>query len=162
MATVTKKPTSKFWFAAFRDAGGRQRRISTGTTDKERAKQIAKQYKGITGSRLHKTQNGVVVGFPRWAVGRGLSWRGLEDRCPPENVIADHMPIIFRSILGRTNTLQHHFVFCTDATPLPPPTVKANVPVALGASCTRQPCHSCHHKLLALSRAQYLCIYPTY
>ncbi len=44
MAIVIKKPTSKFWFAAFRDAGGKQRRISTGTTDKERAKQIAKQY----------------------------------------------------------------------------------------------------------------------
>src|SRR5271157_2252021 len=44
MASVIKKTTSKFWFAAFRDAGGRQRRISTGTTDKERAKQIAKQY----------------------------------------------------------------------------------------------------------------------
>jgi len=44
MPSVIKKLTSKFWFAAFRDANGRQRRISTGTTDKEKAKQIAKQY----------------------------------------------------------------------------------------------------------------------
>jgi len=51
MATVIKKTTSKFWFAAFRDANGRQRRISTGTTDRERAKQIAKHYEMTTQKR---------------------------------------------------------------------------------------------------------------
>ena len=51
MATVIRKPTSKYWFAAFRDANGRQRRISTGTTDRERAKQIAKQYEMTTQKR---------------------------------------------------------------------------------------------------------------
>jgi integrase len=44
MATVTRKPTSKFWFAAFRDATGRQRRKTTGTTDKAKARRIAEQY----------------------------------------------------------------------------------------------------------------------
>lgn len=44
MATIVLKPTSKFWFAAFRDATGRQRRQSTGTTDKARAKRIAEQF----------------------------------------------------------------------------------------------------------------------
>jgi hypothetical protein len=44
MATVLKKPTSQFWFAAFRDATGRQRRQTTGTTDKAKAKRIAEQY----------------------------------------------------------------------------------------------------------------------
>jgi integrase len=44
MASIIRKPTSKFWFAAFRDANGRQHRKSTGTTDKTRAKRIAQQY----------------------------------------------------------------------------------------------------------------------
>lgn len=44
MATIVRKPTSQFWFAAFRDGGGRQRRKSTGTTDKKRAQRIAEQY----------------------------------------------------------------------------------------------------------------------
>jgi integrase len=44
MATVLKKPTSQFWFAAFRDAAGRQHRQTTGTTDKAKAKRIAEQY----------------------------------------------------------------------------------------------------------------------
>jgi integrase len=44
MASIILKPTSKYWFAAFRDATGRQRRQTTGTTDKARAKRIADQY----------------------------------------------------------------------------------------------------------------------
>jgi|SRR5271166_1948218 len=47
MATILKKPTSKFWFAAFRDATGRQHRKSTGTIDKTRAKRIADQYQNV-------------------------------------------------------------------------------------------------------------------
>jgi integrase len=41
MASIVKKPTSKFWFAAFRDANGKQRRITTGQTDDKKARTIA-------------------------------------------------------------------------------------------------------------------------
>src|SRR6516162_4110591 len=51
MASITRKPTSKFWFAAFRDAKGRQHRQSTGTTDKVRAKRIAQQYEAVAQKR---------------------------------------------------------------------------------------------------------------
>lgn len=47
MASILRKPTSKFWFAAFRDATGRQHRKSTGTTDKTKAKRIAQQYETV-------------------------------------------------------------------------------------------------------------------
>lgn len=47
MASIVKKPTSKFWFAAFRDATGRQRRQSTGTIDKAKARRIAEQYETV-------------------------------------------------------------------------------------------------------------------
>jgi hypothetical protein len=47
VASIIRKPTSKFWFAAFRDAKGRQHRRSTGTTDKVRAKRIAEQYETV-------------------------------------------------------------------------------------------------------------------
>jgi integrase len=47
MATIVRKPTSKYWFAAFRDATGRQRRQTTGTTDKAKAKRIADQYEAV-------------------------------------------------------------------------------------------------------------------
>lgn len=51
MATILKKPTSKFWFAAFRDAERRQRRKSTGTTDKAKAKRIADQFEAVAQRR---------------------------------------------------------------------------------------------------------------
>lgn len=44
MASILRKPTSKFWFAAFRDAAGTQHRRTTGTTDRARAKRIAQMY----------------------------------------------------------------------------------------------------------------------
>jgi integrase len=47
MASILRKPTSKFWFAAFRDATGRQHRKSTGTIDKTKAKRIASQYETV-------------------------------------------------------------------------------------------------------------------
>ncbi len=47
MASIIRKPTSKFWFAAFRDARGRQHRRSTGTIDKSKAKRIAQQYETV-------------------------------------------------------------------------------------------------------------------
>jgi integrase len=47
VASIIRKPTSKFWFAAFRDAKGCQHRKSTGTTDKAKAKRIAQQYEAV-------------------------------------------------------------------------------------------------------------------
>jgi integrase len=47
MASIVQKPTSKFWFAAFRDANGKQRRQTTGTTDKTKAKRIAAQFEAV-------------------------------------------------------------------------------------------------------------------
>jgi integrase len=43
-ASVVRKPTSRFWFAAFRDEHRRQRRISTGQIDKARALKIAEKF----------------------------------------------------------------------------------------------------------------------
>ena len=36
MASVTKKPRSKYWFACFRDLQGKQRRVSTKQTDRKK------------------------------------------------------------------------------------------------------------------------------
>jgi integrase len=51
VASIIRKPTSKFWFAAFRDAKGCQHRKSTGTTDKTRAKRVALQYETVAQKR---------------------------------------------------------------------------------------------------------------
>jgi site-specific recombinase XerD len=47
MASLTRKPGSKFWFACFRDANGRQRRKSTKTSDRKKAIKIAEQYEQV-------------------------------------------------------------------------------------------------------------------
>jgi integrase len=48
MASVTKKPRSKYWFACFRDLQGKQRRASTKQTDRKKAMKIAEQYEQIS------------------------------------------------------------------------------------------------------------------
>jgi integrase len=47
MASLVRKPRSKFWFACFRDANGRQRRKSTRTSDRKKAIKIAEQYEQV-------------------------------------------------------------------------------------------------------------------
>jgi hypothetical protein len=47
MARLIRKPRSKFWFACFRDANGRQRRKSTKTSDRKKAIKIAEQYEQV-------------------------------------------------------------------------------------------------------------------
>jgi hypothetical protein len=69
MASILRKPTSKFWFAAFRDATGRQHRKSIGTIDKTKAKRIAAQYETTLST-------GVVLGEPGFDLGE----RGRRDR----------------------------------------------------------------------------------
>ena len=52
MASILKKPTSKFWFAAFRDIRGTQHRRSTGETDRKKAQRIAEQFEGVAQRKL--------------------------------------------------------------------------------------------------------------
>jgi hypothetical protein len=52
VASITKKPRSKYWFACFRDLQGKQRRRSTKQTDRKRAMKVAEQYEQITQRKL--------------------------------------------------------------------------------------------------------------
>jgi integrase len=58
MASIWKHPHSKYWTACFRDADGRQRRVSTKTTDRRIARRIADEYEKATrGKRtLHQLE----------------------------------------------------------------------------------------------------------
>jgi integrase len=60
MASVWKHPASQYWTACFRDHTGRQRRVSTKTSDKKLARRIAQEYERAirnkrTFSQLEKT-----------------------------------------------------------------------------------------------------------
>jgi integrase len=52
VASLIRKLRSKFWFACFRDANGRQRRKSTRTTDRKKAMKIAEQYEQVGQRKL--------------------------------------------------------------------------------------------------------------
>src|ERR1700745_1645814 len=52
MASVTKKPRSKYLFACFRDLQGKQRRVSTKQTERKKAMKIAEQYEQISQRKL--------------------------------------------------------------------------------------------------------------
>ena len=52
MASLTKKPNSKFWFACFRDREGKQRRRSTGETNQRKAMEIARRYEQVAQHKL--------------------------------------------------------------------------------------------------------------
>jgi integrase len=52
MASIVKKPNSRFWFAAFRDANRRQRRQSTFETDRKKALKVAEQYEQVATRKL--------------------------------------------------------------------------------------------------------------
>jgi integrase len=52
MASILKKPTSRFWFAAFRDIKGTQHRRSTQETDRKKALKIAEQFEAVAQRRL--------------------------------------------------------------------------------------------------------------
>jgi integrase len=59
MASLVKYPRSKYWFAAFRDASGRQIRQSTREVDKRRAQSVADMLERIAqkkGDRQHMAQ----------------------------------------------------------------------------------------------------------
>jgi integrase len=48
VASITKKPRSRYWFACFRDLQGKQRRLSTKQTDRKKAMKVAEQYEQIS------------------------------------------------------------------------------------------------------------------
>ncbi len=58
MASIIRKPNTKFWFACFRDLTGRQRRKSTGETNEKKARQIAQLYEQMAQRKLkpHKAR----------------------------------------------------------------------------------------------------------
>jgi integrase len=52
MASITRKPRSKFWFACFRDLQGGQHRKSTGQTDRKKALEVAKHYELVAQRKI--------------------------------------------------------------------------------------------------------------
>jgi hypothetical protein len=52
MASITKKPNSKYWFACFRDITGRQHRRSTEETNRKKALEIARHYELVAQRKL--------------------------------------------------------------------------------------------------------------
>ena len=61
MASIWKHPQSQYWIACFRDASGRQRRLSTKVTDRKEALRIAGEYQkaGRTKRTLHQTRKAI-------------------------------------------------------------------------------------------------------
>jgi hypothetical protein len=56
VASVIKKPSSRYFFACFRDKTGRQRRLSTGQTDRKKALSIALEWETV-GRKLRKASH---------------------------------------------------------------------------------------------------------
>jgi hypothetical protein len=52
MASLTRKPRSKYWFACFRDVNGKQHRRSTRQTDRKKALKVAEQYEQVGKRKL--------------------------------------------------------------------------------------------------------------
>jgi integrase len=52
MASIIRKPRSKYWFACFRDLHGRQHRKSTEQTDRRKALEVAKHYELVAQRKI--------------------------------------------------------------------------------------------------------------
>jgi integrase len=52
MASLTRKPRSKYWFACFRDAQGGQHRRSTFSANRKAAQKVADQYESVAQRKL--------------------------------------------------------------------------------------------------------------
>jgi integrase len=61
MASVWRHPRSKYWTACFRDARGKQRRISTKETDRKEAQKIADKYEEAVRIRRTLRQTQIVL-----------------------------------------------------------------------------------------------------
>jgi integrase len=62
MASILKRPRSKFWFAAFTDSNGRRLKKSTKTTDKKTALKIANEFESVANKRRTLLQVRRVIG----------------------------------------------------------------------------------------------------
>src|SRR5260370_6786691 len=54
MASLTKKPDSKFWVACYRDRDGKQHRQSTGETNPKKALELAQHYEQMAQGKLKR------------------------------------------------------------------------------------------------------------
>ena len=61
MASVWKHPLSKYWTACFRDLAGKQRRVSTKTTNRKTARRLAEEYETAVGTKRTLRQAQVVL-----------------------------------------------------------------------------------------------------
>jgi integrase len=61
MASVWRHPLSKYWTACFRDLNGKQRRISTKTTDRKTAQRLAEEYEAAIRTKRTLRQAQVVL-----------------------------------------------------------------------------------------------------
>jgi integrase len=61
MASIWKHPLSKYWTACFRDAAGKQRRVSTKTTDRKTALLLAEQYESAVRTKRTLRQAQLVL-----------------------------------------------------------------------------------------------------
>jgi integrase len=61
MASVWKHPLSKYWTACFRDLAGKQRRVSTKTTDRKMAQRLAEEYEAAVRTKRTLRQAQVVL-----------------------------------------------------------------------------------------------------
>jgi hypothetical protein len=59
MASLTRKPTSRYWFACFRDKNGKQHRVSTEETRRSVAKKIADKYELAATGKLPGVSSGI-------------------------------------------------------------------------------------------------------
>lgn len=98
MASIWKHPESQYWIACFRDANGRQRRLSTRETDRKKAQTIALEYEKTARTRrtLRQTRKAIerlheeIAGEPipqktlRTYV---AEWLGLTEYCQQRGII---------------------------------------------------------------------------
>jgi integrase len=61
MASIWRHPLSEYWTACFRDLAGKQRRISTKTTDRKTAQRLAEQYESAVRTKRTLRQAQVVL-----------------------------------------------------------------------------------------------------
>jgi hypothetical protein len=78
MASILKKPHSRFWFAAFRDSNGKQCRKSTGETNERKARAIAMNYERAARLGRVKGQRTMTPKrFAHYAVARAIEQGSL-------------------------------------------------------------------------------------
>ena len=83
MASLTRKPRSKYWFACFRDVNGKQRRRSTGQTDRKKALKVAEQFEQIGRRKLApRTVRESLAELYREIYGERSRWRQCANLLP--------------------------------------------------------------------------------